>query len=187
MLATLERPTGLPASPSFTRTGTLAASPPPVAGVRLVPPPPMRALLPVPTLSPVLAAARVVSVLPDAGQRPLRMTMRARRLLAGVGLLCCTAVGVVAVDVLATIVPFASSTSYADQEASYLGSEAGSGSGALVPATGSTITVDAGDTLWSLAERVDPDADPREIIAAIMTLNGMDSPTLQPGQVLRLP
>jgi len=114
------------------------------------------------------------------------MTMRARRLLAVLVLLCAGAVGVVAVDLLAEIVPSGSGTSYAAQEAPYV-PDGRADTGVLVPSSGSTITVGAGDTLWSLAEQVDPDSDPRDLIAAIMTLNDLDSPTIEPGQVLHLP
>jgi len=114
------------------------------------------------------------------------MTMRARRLLAVLVLLCAGAVGVVAVDLLAAIVPSGSGTSYAAQEKPYV-PEGRDDSGVLVASSGSTITVDAGDTLWGLAEQVDPDADPRDVIAAIMTLNDLESPTIEAGQVLRLP
>lgn len=111
------------------------------------------------------------------------MTVRARRLLAGFALLASAAVGVVAVDVLAELIPFTPS-SYVAQEARYDGV---ADSGGFVPAAASSVTVESGDTLWSLAQRLDPEADPREVIAAIMTLNGLDTPTLQPGQVLLLP
>ncbi len=111
------------------------------------------------------------------------MTVRARRLLAGVCLLAGAWVGLVAVDVLAELIPFTPS-SYAAQEAPYGGV---ADSGGFVPGAASSVTVESGDTLWSLAQRLDPQANPREVIAAIMTLNRLDTPTLQPGQVLLLP
>ena len=89
-------------------------------------------------------------------------------------------------DVLSAVIP-ATPASYAAQQAPYSGSDASVGAGGLVPVAGESVTVAAGDTLWSLAERVDPTADPRDVIAAIMTLNGLHSPTIEPGQVLRLP
>jgi nucleoid-associated protein YgaU len=45
----------------------------------------------------------------------------------------------------------------------------------------------AGDTLWAIAGRVDPDRDPRAVVEQLMELNGLQSPTLLPGQTLRLP
>ncbi len=122
-----------------------------------------------------------------AQKRPLRMTVRARRLLAGVVLVASAVCGMVAVDVLSAVIPDTSG-SYSTQVAPYRGSGSSSaGSTGLIPASGAAITVSTGDTLWSVAVRVDPDADPRRVIAAIMTLNGLDSPVIQPGQVLRLP
>lgn len=183
MLATLERPTDRPADRSLFRTvHSPACSPPaPLRLVRLAPAvaePASAGPAPAPRMAP-----RGPRVDRPAGVRPLRMTVRARRLLAGLALLAGASVGVVAVDVLAELIPFTPS-SYAAQEAPYGGV---AGSGGFVPAAASSVTVEAGDTLWSLAQRLDPQADPREVIAAIMTLNGLDTPTLQPGQVLLLP
>jgi LysM repeat protein len=48
-------------------------------------------------------------------------------------------------------------------------------------------TVLAGDTLWGIASLVDPQADPRDTVAKIMTLNQLSSAALQPGQELALP
>lgn len=183
MLATLERPTEAPACRSQPRN----AHPPacsPLAPVRLV------LLTQVvaerasagPAPSPRMAPSSGPRVDRRAAVRPLRMTVRARRLLAGLALLAGASVGVVAVDVLAELIPFTPS-SYAAQEAPYGVAD----SGGFVPAAASSVTVESGDTLWSLAQRLDPEADPREVIAAIMTLNGLDTPTLQPGQVLLLP
>ncbi|MGI8652009.1 MAG: LysM peptidoglycan-binding domain-containing protein [Geodermatophilaceae bacterium] len=117
----------------------------------------------------------------------MRLTMRARRLLAGLVFLGCAALGVVAVDVATALAPFSTSTSYVAQEAPYIASGAEVGSSGLVPVAGTSVIVGPGDTLWSLAERVDPAADPREVIAAIMRLNDLESSALQTGQVLLLP
>ena len=178
MIATLERPVIVPVPPQPARSHLLLVPPSEVGPVAL------------PALTPVALPAveqdrPEISLAPAASIRPLRLTIRARRLLVGLGLLCCAAIGVAALDVLAALLP-SSATSYAAQEAPYVGSGT-SDSGGLVPSAGSTVTVAAGDTLWSLAESVDPDADPRDVIAAIMTLNDLDSSALQAGQVLRLP
>ena len=183
MLATLERPIDRPADRSLSRTvRPPACSPPaPLRLVRLAP----AAAEPAsagPAPSPRMTPSMGPRVDHRAAVRPLRMTVRARRLLAGLALLASAAVGVVAVDVLAELIPFTPS-SYVAQEAPYNGAAPGG----FVPAAASSVTVESGDTLWSLAERLDPQADPREVIAAIMTLNGLDTPTLQPGQVLLLP
>ena len=51
----------------------------------------------------------------------------------------------------------------------------------------SFLTVADGESLWSIAESVSPQGDPREVIAEIMRLNGLDDSTVQPGQRLALP
>ncbi|HEY6317129.1 MAG TPA: LysM domain-containing protein [Acidimicrobiia bacterium] len=48
-----------------------------------------------------------------------------------------------------------------------------------------TIVVRPGDTLWAIAERIDPGADPRPVVDELVTLNG--SAQLQPGETLRAP
>jgi nucleoid-associated protein YgaU len=49
------------------------------------------------------------------------------------------------------------------------------------------VTVQPGDTLWAIAERVRPDADPRATIARIKDMNGLTSGAAQAGQVLLVP
>ena len=44
--------------------------------------------------------------------------------------------------------------------------------------------VQPGDTLWSIAHHVEPNADPRDVVDHLVELNG--SGALQPGQRLRL-
>jgi len=49
-------------------------------------------------------------------------------------------------------------------------------------------TVQSGDTLWSIAQRTRPNADPRAVILQIRVLNGLSAGrTLQAGDVLQLP
>lgn len=190
MLATLERPipalvggTGLrlapvcPPTPSPSSATVLRL----VAAPRLVPAAGAGMRVPVP------AAVKTIPASVDTPHRAsLRMTVRARRLLAGFVLLCAAGIGVVAVDLLAAVVPTGDGASYAAQEEPYVADGALDSAG-LAPASESSITVATGDTLWSLAEEVDPQSDPRDLIAAIMTLNDLDSPTIVPGQVLVLP
>jgi hypothetical protein len=66
------------------------------------------------------------------------------------------------------------------------------GGGAVATDTASTaeftyVEVDAGDSLWSLAEEIAPQADPREVIAAIERLNGLPSADVQAGERLAIP
>lgn len=49
------------------------------------------------------------------------------------------------------------------------------------------VTVTSGDTLWSIAELIDPTGDPRDTVAELMTLNQLSSANLSPGQELAIP
>ena len=48
-------------------------------------------------------------------------------------------------------------------------------------------TVQPGESLWSVAQRIAPDNDPREVVAQIRRLNGLTTSQLQVGQHLLLP
>ena len=54
-------------------------------------------------------------------------------------------------------------------------------------ATPVVVTVQAGDTLWTIATRIAPKADPRATIRAIRELNGLSTGAVQAGQRLVLP
>jgi Tfp pilus assembly protein FimV len=49
------------------------------------------------------------------------------------------------------------------------------------------VVVREGDTLWSIARAVRPDADPRATVEAIVSSNGVDAGALVPGQSLAVP
>jgi len=49
------------------------------------------------------------------------------------------------------------------------------------------VTVEAGDSLWSIAARVAPNRDPRAEIDALRQANHLDGVLVVPGQVLRVP
>jgi LysM repeat protein len=44
-----------------------------------------------------------------------------------------------------------------------------------------------GDTLWSIATRFAPSTDPRIVVDAIRSANGLDPASLMPGQQLSIP
>jgi LysM repeat protein len=50
-----------------------------------------------------------------------------------------------------------------------------------------TMVVGAGDTLWTIATAVDPEADPRATIAELRRLNELSGSTIEAGQELVLP
>ena len=49
------------------------------------------------------------------------------------------------------------------------------------------VTVHAGDNLWALAEKYAGNTDQRDWVAELVSLNALESNTLQPGQRLALP
>lgn len=51
----------------------------------------------------------------------------------------------------------------------------------------SSVIVESGDTLWSIASGVAGTRDVREVIDGIQLLNDLTSASIEPGQVLRLP
>jgi len=64
--------------------------------------------------------------------------------------------------------------------------------GAIAESTASSnnfdyVTVVSGDTLWAIAEMIDPTGDPRDMVAELMTLNQLTSANLSPGQELAIP
>ncbi len=66
------------------------------------------------------------------------------------------------------------------------------GGGAVATDTASTaefsyVEVEAGQSLWGLAEEIAPQADPREVISAIVRLNGLPSADVQSGERLAIP
>jgi len=95
----------------------------------------------------------------------VRLTVRGRRFLAALAMVCAVGVAALAAPAMAADTP---------------------GSGLELAGQGSVV-VAAGDTLWSIASAHAPDEDPRSVVDAIQELNDLEGATLQPGQVLRLP
>lgn len=95
---------------------------------------------------------------------PLRLTRRGRRLVAALSI----ATGlVVAGFTAATVLD---------------GPDSG-----LRLAGVSSVVVEPGDTLWSIARELAPQEDVRAVVDALAEVNGLDDTLLVPGQVLRLP
>ena len=58
---------------------------------------------------------------------------------------------------------------------------------APVPASApAQVVVAPGETLWSIAERIAPDRDPRTVVAGIQRLNDLPTADVRAGQTLRL-
>jgi nucleoid-associated protein YgaU len=103
-----------------------------------------------------------------AGRRPrrsrLRLTRRARRL----GLVLALAAGVALGSWVGSLI-------------------GGAGGGDLRLAGVTSVVVQPGDTLWSIAAPIAGDGDVRAEVAEIRRLNGLSSARLVPGQTLQLP
>jgi ABC-type transport system involved in cytochrome c biogenesis permease component len=103
--------------------------------------------------------------LPAAAQPRLRITRRGRTVLAvliAVPLAIAAVVGGVgAMGATATDAPVTSSFQY--------------------------VHVAAGESLWQVAQEIAPKADPRDVVADLTRLNGLEGATLQPGQRLAIP
>jgi LysM repeat protein len=100
----------------------------------------------------------------------LRITRRGRTVLAGLASVPLVA-GVVAVAF------FGANSAVADSDSV----------GVSASQTFDYVTVQAGETLWGLAEEIAPSADPRDVIADIVSLNQLPSADVQPGQKLAVP
>ncbi|MEI4272653.1 LysM peptidoglycan-binding domain-containing protein [Klenkia sp. LSe6-5] len=112
-----------------------------------------------------MARPRIAQPPQRAAQAPVRLTRRGRRVLAGLGVGAVVAVSaVVGSAVLGS----------ADEPA-------------LELAGRSSVVVHSGDTLWSIAQSIAPDVDPRAVVDALQEVNGLTDASLVPGQVLLLP
>lgn len=98
----------------------------------------------------------------------LRLTRRGRRVVAVLAALP-------AVCVLAAALVAGGSAALASRDG---GAPAGSFQ---------TVTVMAGDSLWSIAERVAPHADPRDVVGAIQRLNALHGGQIAAGEQLAIP
>mgnify|MGYP002654886518 CR=1 FL=1 len=68
-----------------------------------------------------------------------------------------------------------------------MASISGSVAGSQEPGELEYVTVQSGDSLWSLADVYAPNQDPRDWIAEVVLLNALSSVDLTPGQQIALP
>lgn len=66
-----------------------------------------------------------------------------------------------------------------------IGAGAANGTDSSTPLT--KVTVVGGQTLWGLAHEIAPNADPRDVVANIMSVNQLTSADIQPGERLSIP
>jgi len=111
------------------------------------------------SISPLAGTGR-----PALRPAPLRLTRRGRVVL-----------GALAAAPLVVGLVFTSVTGPASA-----GSEAASVSFA-------TVTVGPGESLWSIAERIAPNEDPRDVIGELERFNGLEDSAVLAGQTLSLP
>ena len=114
------------------------------------------------------AAAGGVRFRTRAGVPAVRLTRRGRVVAAGVSAL---AVGALSIT-LATAA-----------QAAHAGPSGPSAPGRYA----AKVEVRPGQSLWSLAQAYDPDADPRLVVQQIQQMNSMAGDQLQPGEVLWVP
>ncbi|HWS50423.1 MAG TPA: LysM peptidoglycan-binding domain-containing protein [Microbacterium sp.] len=109
------------------------------------------------------------AVVPAGSSTRLRLTVRGRRVLAAL-----------------VSLPLAAGITFAAISG---GSAIAAGGDAPGSETASfeTVTVMPGDTLWSIAVDVAPEADPREVIGEISRLNLLQDGVVQAGQELAIP
>jgi hypothetical protein len=67
------------------------------------------------------------------------------------------------------------------------GATATSGSGVSAGEGVTTVTVEAGQSLWEVAHVIAPDASTADVVADVMAINGLESASVQPGQQLIVP
>jgi nucleoid-associated protein YgaU len=116
---------------------------------------------PNPLPSPAATPARLAESVPLSSVAPLRLTRRGTLALA------------VLVALAGAAVLFAAHLS---------------AGGAASPTSthSATVTVRAGDTLWSIARKVAPERDPRAVVDQLVSRNHLNGVTLTPGQTLRV-
>lgn len=121
-------------------------------------------------------------VVPDRAQRsrsgadarvspaPLRLTRRGRIVI---GVLLVTVLSVAVLLTTMLVSGHAQATNHGAPGAGYQGMH--------------QVVVQPGQTLWSIAAKADPSADPRDVVQEIMSTNALGSPSITAGQLLWVP
>lgn len=114
-----------------------------------------------------MASPAAIPAIRRARKRPgLRLTVRGRRVLAAIAALPAV------IALCAAVLAGGSALAFGDTGAP--------------AAVFETVTVGPGDSLWGIAAEFAPAADPRDVVDAIVRLNGLEG-TIIPGQRLALP
>ncbi|WP_405217282.1 hypothetical protein [Agrococcus sp. Ld7] len=129
----------------------------------------MTAIAPTAWIAATMPAAAPAAAPSAPEATRLRMTVRGRRALA-----LLVATPVLAVASLAGVGVLGDALA---------GAVASSTTGS---ASFETVTVMPGQSLWQIAQAVAPEADPRDVIAEIEMLNGING-SIQPGEQLAIP
>ena len=108
---------------------------------------------------PVARPRRVVRPAGQPRAADLRLTRRGRVLLAAAALLAVLAFGLMGARLVHTRT-------------------------AIPPSAPAVVEVQPGDTVWSIAQRVAPQADTRAVVDAIVARNGLVGSVVHPGQRL---
>jgi hypothetical protein len=104
-----------------------------------------------------------------ARQAPLRLTRRGRFVFFGVPLILLAAL-------ILSLSGFLNAPAKASESAAEL---------SLTPTV--SVTVQPGESLWTIAGTVAPERDPRDVVADIVQLNNLDAARVVPGQALFVP
>lgn len=106
---------------------------------------------------------------PAAKQAPLRLTRRGRFVFFGVPLILLAAL-------ILSLAGFLNAPA-----------KAADSSGQLAVTPTVTVTVQPGESLWTIAGSVAPERDPRDVVADIVQLNNLGAARVLPGQQLYIP
>src|ERR1022692_3172794 len=113
---------------------------------------------------------RTRPVRPESAPGPIRLTRRGRVVVAVLAVLAAVVVACLAWLVVANRAQASSQVQRQSRDPGM-----------------TRVVVQPGATLWSIAVRMDPGADPRAVIQQVMNTNALNSPAIQAGQVLWVP